>query len=162
YGLGGNGWAVSTGGAVDLKKNCGSDTGVFTFLQQLLIASDKILNERAHVAESRNVAIISHYPDEFMGGRNLRKDYIAAMPADKQVTANVLNFYGHTHIQECRGRDARGKCVDLLTGGSGGCCGTGDVPAGFVVVSWDDAKLQQVECFTKTTENSADCTVYYR
>ncbi|CAE8737810.1 unnamed protein product [Polarella glacialis] len=157
-GSGGNGYG-NNGGARELRKVCGSTDKVISYLRHVLDASDLILRERASAAESRNVAIISHYPDEFMQGRNLRKDFVKAMPADKQVGVRAYNFFGHTHFQQCRGYDGSG-CVDFLTGGSGGCCSTNDVPAGFVAIAWNNVGLQEVECMANYGTNPAACSVW--
>ncbi|CAE8730352.1 unnamed protein product [Polarella glacialis] len=158
-GSGGNGYGNNGGGARELRKVCGSTDKVISYLRHVLDASDLILRERASAAESRNVAIISHYPDEFMQGRNLRKDFVKAMPADKQGGVRAYNFFGHTHVQECRGYDGSG-CVDFLTGGSGGCCSTNDVPAGFVAIAWNNVGLQEVECMANYGTNPAACSVW--
>ncbi|CAE8582150.1 unnamed protein product [Polarella glacialis] len=158
-GSGGNGYGNNGGGARELRKVCGSTDKVISYLRHVLDASDLILRERASAAESRNVAIISHYPDEFMQGRNLRKDFVKAMPADKQGGVRAYNFFGHTHFQQCRGYDGSG-CVDFLTGGSGGCCSTNDVPAGFVAIAWNNVGLQEVECMANYGTNPAACSVW--
>mmetsp|Transcript_6035 Transcript_6035/g.22836 ORF Transcript_6035/g.22836 Transcript_6035/m.22836 type:complete len:199 (-) Transcript_6035:88-684(-) len=78
------------------------------------------------------------------------------MPAEKRESTNVFHFFGHTHVQECRGGDAKGRCVKFLTGGSGGCCSQRDTPGGFVALSFDAQGSQTDECFAPDSR----CTVW--
>lgn len=143
-GLGGNG---GNGGASLLWGHCGGYDRLRQSLSSIKEASTKILNERAAAAQSNNVAIFSHYPDEFQKNQNLRRMFEAGLPADAQARTKTYNFFGHTHVQQCDGYKD-GGCVDFLTGGSGGCCSFNDKPAGFVAINFDNDKKQNVECFT--------------
>lgn len=146
-GLGGNGIGEGKG-AGQMRKHCGSADRLSAEMKGVQEASTELLFKRSAAAEQENVAIISHYPDEFQGGANFRKMYLDGVPDARKDVLNVLNFFGHTHIQECRGYDDDGRCVDFLSGGGGGCCWHGDVPAGFTAVSFSDVNSSQVvECF---------------
>jgi len=142
-------------GAERLLQTCGSNDAIRASLQSIKEASSELMRLRSSLATSKNVAIINHYPDEFIGGVDLRQRYLAGMPAHARGSTKVFHFFGHTHVQECRGRDSSGRCVKFLTGGSGGCCSGRDTPAGFVAVSWDAQGSQTVECFTP----DSPCTV---
>ena len=51
----------------------------------------------------------------------------------------MLCAYGHDHTQACDKKDpATGLCIDILTGGGGGCCGPLVDLAGFTAVHLDD------------------------
>jgi len=150
-GLGGD-----SSGSAETRKICGSHTRFSKSMAAIRNASTELLYKRAAQAESKNVAIIGHYPDWFQNGQNFRKMYLNAQPAERRGETKVFNFYGHTHKQECDST-TNGECVDFMTGGSGGCCSTRDTPAGFVAISFDDSKKQVVECFApddKCTLNS--------
>lgn len=155
-GLGGAGYR---GGAQLTFQRCGWTGALQASLNALKDASTKLLRERALAAEYRNVAIISHYPDEFQGGINFRRMYLSSAPGNRTDSLNVMNFFGHTHVQQCRVNDPSGMCTDFLTGGGGGCCGAGDLPGGFAVISWDDSRKQKVECFAGQSSNGLSCNV---
>lgn len=137
------------------------ESRIYATLAALKDASTKLLQARAKAPDrSRNVAIFSHYPDWFQENRNLRNEFLEASGRPlHDAGAKVMNFFGHTHAQKCIKTDAStGECTDFLTGGSGGCCGKQDLPAGFVAVSFAEVKgifgpaagptiEQQVECF---------------
>eukprot|EP00930_Biecheleria_cincta_P017348 TRINITY_DN1381_c0_g1_i3.p1 TRINITY_DN1381_c0_g1~~TRINITY_DN1381_c0_g1_i3.p1 ORF type:complete len:575 (+),score=66.33 TRINITY_DN1381_c0_g1_i3:93-1727(+) len=151
-GAGGNGFGM-TGGAREVAKFCGGTDNMFNSMEKIRDASTKMMKERAILAGSRNVAIFSHYPDWAQNNINLRQQYLSDIPAHKQKDVRVLNFYGHAHLQRCDGNDSHG-CVNFLTGGSGGCCGPNDVPAGFVSITWSDDGWQKTDCFL-----SSGCTL---
>eukprot|EP00928_Gymnodinium_smaydae_P043547 TRINITY_DN2914_c2_g1_i1.p1 TRINITY_DN2914_c2_g1~~TRINITY_DN2914_c2_g1_i1.p1 ORF type:complete len:507 (-),score=77.65 TRINITY_DN2914_c2_g1_i1:64-1533(-) len=133
-------------GARYLNEHCGGFENLKLSMKSIEEASTKLLLERAVANKSSNVAIFSHYPDEFQNGINLRRTFLDKHPS----TPKVFNFFGHTHSQGCKGwsDETKTECVDFLTGGSGGCCSLWDQPAGFVVVSFDDkSKAQRQECF---------------
>uniref|UniRef100_A0A7S0G0S4 Calcineurin-like phosphoesterase domain-containing protein n=1 Tax=Pyrodinium bahamense TaxID=73915 RepID=A0A7S0G0S4_9DINO len=155
-GLGGRGSACTGCGAYYAAKHCGSADVLDDGLKQIQDASTRLLRNRSLAAEHGNVAIIGHYPDAFQGGANFRTMYLQDSPE-----ANVFNFYGHTHVQQCEGTDESGQCVDFLTGGGGGCCSTGDTPAGFAVISWDDNRRQLVECFNGVSTLGLACTALH-
>merc|ERR1712061_115739 len=142
-------------------------------------ASTKILRERAAAAESRNVAIIAHYPPVFQADVNFRSMFLGALPQRfLRLELEVFNFYGHTHIQKCFCERKPGEqqdscisfldedpptlnnatCVDFMTGGGGGCCSDSDVPGGFTSISFTGDRAtgirQIVDCFL-----GPDCTV---
>eukprot|EP00443_Scrippsiella_acuminata_P077273 CAMPEP_0115441892 /NCGR_PEP_ID=MMETSP0271-20121206/37066_1 /TAXON_ID=71861 /ORGANISM="Scrippsiella trochoidea, Strain CCMP3099" /LENGTH=394 /DNA_ID=CAMNT_0002867709 /DNA_START=102 /DNA_END=1284 /DNA_ORIENTATION=+ len=150
-GLGGQG-TCDTCGAHLLLEYCGTQDALISSLTAIKDASTEVMNNRSATAASSNVAILGHYPDEFQSDTNFRQMYLDGLPTAKQATTKVFNFFGHTHVQECRGTSG-GECVDFLTGGSGGCCGTADTPAGFVAIAFG-ASGQTVECFL-----TGECTV---
>lgn len=144
--MGGNGFC-NTCGAHALVQHCGGRDNLYKAMTKVKEASTELLHNRSAGAESRNIAIISHYPDGFQRGINLRQEYLQGMPAEKREGAKVFNFYGHTHTQNCDKRAASGECTDFMTGAAGGCCGRGALPAGFVAISWNDDNEQVVDCF---------------
>jgi hypothetical protein len=152
--MGGNGFCWHCG-AHRLAEHCGGKDNLFRAMQKVTDASTLLLESRARAAEHKNVAIISHYPSWFQQNINLRQKFHEGMPEERREGAKIFNFYGHTHRQHCDGRDASGECLDFLTGAAGGCCGKGDVPAGFVALSWNHTSGEQVvECF-----EGHDCTL---
>lgn len=154
--LGGNGLDEGMG-ASQMKAHCGSAQRLGAELKGIQEASTKLLLERSAAAERDNVAIFSHYPDEFQGNANLREMFMDGVPEHRKDSMTVFNFFGHTHIQECRGYNERGQCADFLSGGGGGCCWEGDIPAGFMAVSFSNQNASQVtECFLEEP-----CTVIY-
>merc|ERR1719468_325164 len=111
-------------------------------------ASMELLFRRSAATEQENVAIISHYPDGFQEGANFRKMFLDGVPEHRRDTLTIFNFFGYTHVQECRGYDEHGHCTDFLSGGGGGTCRDSDVPAGFAAVSFSSQNASQfVECF---------------
>ncbi|CAE7036041.1 unnamed protein product, partial [Symbiodinium sp. CCMP2456] len=155
HGIGGNGYGPSGGGR-GVAKSCGGVARVEDSLARLRDASNKILDERAKAAAWTNYAIISHYPDWAQEGINLRHKFLQGMHQEQAAKKRVLNFYGHTHIQQCDNRGDKedpNLCTDILTGGAGGCCG--DKPAGFVAVTWDKDGKMTNECFLEK-----DCTIW--
>lgn len=154
HGIGGNGYGPSGGGR-GVAKSCGGVARVEDSLARLRDASNKILDERAKAAAWTNYAIISHYPDWAQEGINLRHKFLQGMHQEQAAQKRVLNFYGHTHIQQCDNRGDKedpSLCTDILTGGAGGCCG--DKPAGFVAVTWNKDGKMTNECFLQK-----DCTI---
>ncbi|CAE7876282.1 hypothetical protein AK812_SmicGene44053 [Symbiodinium microadriaticum] len=155
HGIGGNGYGPSGGGR-GVAKSCGGVERVEDSLARLRDASNKILDERAKAAAWTNYALISHYPDWAQEGINLRHKFLQGMHQEQAAQKRVLNFYGHTHIQQCdRHADEEDPnlCTDILTGGAGGCCG--DKPAGFVAVTWNKDGKMTNECFLEK-----DCTIW--
>lgn len=151
-GIGGNGLCLGCGGS-DVMAHCGNSmANLQSSLASVKNASLKILHERAAAAEHRNVAILSHYPQN--GFRNL---FLNSAPQASDST--VLNFFGHDHNQTCTARNSNGECVEFLTGGGGGCCTDGDHPAGFTVVSWDTDGAQLPECFADESKKGIPCTL---
>merc|ERR1719215_1160993 len=154
--LGGNG--IEEGmGAYEMKEHCGSAEKLGSELRGIQEASTEMLFKRSELAQHDNVAIISHYPDEFQGGANLREMYMDGVPEHRREALSIMNFFGHTHVQECRGYGPNGQCADFLTGGGGGCCSHGDVPSGFAAITFSNLNASQViECFADK-ECSIDC-----
>jgi hypothetical protein len=140
-------------GSSKVRNVCGSTDRLSQSLESVRDASTDLLQARAKAAESSNVAIISHYGDWWQDNQNLRNMYLDALPQGNQRNAKVFNFYGHDHKQKCS-KTVDNECVDFLTGGSGGCCSTIDVPGGFVAIHFDDNKKQVVGCFI-----GDDCTL---
>lgn len=99
-GLGGNGYGP-TGGARDVAKVCGGTDRVHSSLESIRNASNKILEKRAQLANSTNVAIFSHYPDWPQDNINLRGKFLSEVDSATRDSLRVLNFFGHTHIQQC-------------------------------------------------------------
>ena len=171
-GIGGNG---VDGGAAALKRVCGQEGPVFATLAAIRDASTRLLRERAQSPDrASNVALFSHYPDWFQDNINLRVEFekasrtsrgsggtrtglsgVVGQETSQQTSSSkVFNFYGHTHVQKCiTADDTSGECVDFLTGGSGGCCGYKDVPAGFVVISFS---ASAVESHRNTDDGDTD------
>lgn len=145
--LGGNGFSCSSCGASQVLAHCGSPKNLQASLASIKSASVKILQQRAAAAAASNVAILSHYPNN-----GFRASFLNQVPPAKLSKMAALNFFGHDHSQKCYGSDATGRCVELLTGGGGGCCGNADLPAGFTAVSWVDNNASQfTECFGLTS-----------
>jgi len=140
-------------GSSEIRNICGSTDRLSQSLESIRDASTDLLQARAKASESNNVAIISHYGDWWQDNQNFRDMYLDALPQGNQRNAKVFNFYGHDHKQSCS-RTVDNECVDFLTGASGGCCSTGDVPGGFVAIHFDDDKKQVVGCFL-----GDDCTL---
>eukprot|EP00438_Fugacium_kawagutii_P003494 Skav218375 [mRNA] locus=scaffold2066:227567:228463:+ [translate_table: standard] len=99
-GLGGNGFGQG-GGARDVAKACGGTERVHDSLARIRDASNKILKVRADAASSTNVAIFGHYPDWAQENINLRQKFLDEVHEPPRSDLRVLNFYGHTHIQQC-------------------------------------------------------------
>ncbi|CAE7438636.1 cal-1 [Symbiodinium sp. CCMP2592] len=57
---------------------------------------------------------------------------------DYDEFVKVICAYGHVHDQNCDVRDENGLCIEILSGGGGGCCGAEVNQAGFSVVHLDD------------------------
>jgi len=152
--MGGNGFC-NTCGAHDLVVHCGGTHNLYKAMEKVRDASTKLLNNRSAIGASKNVAIISHYPDGFQSGINLREKFLEGLSEEKRAVAKVFNFYGHTHTQHCDKKDSSGECTDFMTGAAGGCCGRGALPAGFAALSWNDENTQVVECFV-----GQECTLH--
>lgn len=145
-GLGGDGFGPK-GGASQLLKNCGSsEENLKTWMQDVAKAGQRMFEERRDKSPNKNIAIFQHYP-----GNTYRAQWLAN-PLRQSERSGVLSFWGHTHNQQCV-KTENGKCVEVLTGGGGGCCPTScndGTPNGFVVVSFykgsDGRPKQFVDC----------------
>ncbi|CAE7610816.1 unnamed protein product, partial [Symbiodinium natans] len=154
HGIGGNGYGPSGGGR-GVAKSCGGVERVEDSLARIRDASNKLFNERAKAASATNYAIINHYPDWAQEGINLRHNFLQGMHQEQAAKKRVLNFYGHTHIQQCDNsgdKEDPSLCTDILTGGAGGCCG--DLPAGFVAVTWGSDGKMTNECYTDAQQQA--------
>lgn len=125
-GLGGD-----ASGHADAFAKCGGEGAVASFLNRVGAAGDSLLKDRAANGTASTVLIINHYP-----GQCGRDTFQGELPPGRNV--NVLCAYGHTHDQKCDTRNANGTCVDVLTGGGGGCCAPNVNLAGFTAVALDD------------------------
>jgi hypothetical protein len=145
-GLGGDGFGPK-GGANQLPKNCGgSQENLKGWMHEVSNAGQRMFDQRNKESSNRNIAIFQHYP-----GNTYRSQWLAN-PERQKDRAEVLSFWGHTHNQQCA-KTENGRCVEVLTGGGGGCCPTScndGTPNGFVVVSFnkgsDGRPKQFVDC----------------
>lgn len=148
-GLGGNGFGPN-GGANQLPKNCGGSVdSLRSWLKEVGNAGQNMFKERINQSPHKNVAIFQHYP-----GNSFRNQWLSN-PTKQGDRASVLSFFGHTHNQQCS-KAENGRCVEVLTGGGGGCCPQScndGTPNGFVVVSFSkgsDGKPKQfVDCHSQ-------------
>lgn len=140
-GLGGNGFCEHCGAHWVLERCGWSHHEVHINLEMIKDASMKIMWERAQAAESKNYAILNHYP-----GLKLTHQFKEWLPADKRDQAKAFSFFGHTHNQGCEEASSTGECVEFLTGNGGGCC-SGHGAGGFTAIAWDSEMTQVVECF---------------
>lgn len=118
-------------GARRLAEACGGEGELRRRLGRIRQQGRELLEERSRASRARNVALLSHYPDDDLKWE--RSDQ------------TVLHFVGHVHDQR-RLSDRR-----VLTGGGGGCCPPKctDGHKGFVVVSFrcrGGAWAQYVDC----------------
>jgi hypothetical protein len=146
HGLGGNGWGPR-GGAHALLQACGgSEQRLRAQLARIDAASRELLQERAERSPHRNVVIIQHYPAG--GARGPRELWLQRTRGGSGDT--VLSAWGHVHTQRCATRLPNGRCVELETGGGGGCCPSEcGAPAGFAVVGFTRDRAQRVECLAE-------------
>jgi hypothetical protein len=127
-GLGGD----ATGHAKSFA-GCGGQGEVQHFLDQVGAAGIDLLKKRAREGTATTVLIIQHYP-----GQCSKDVFEAALPANRTGKVNVICAYGHAHNQACDGKDSKGNCNMVLTGGGGGCCGPEIDLGGFTDVQLDD------------------------
>jgi len=147
---GGNG---PSHGAKAVTSFCGGQHNFRHALQIIKDASLKLFNERADQTTAKNVAIIGHYPPWDQGFQ----DFYNMFRTRNRHDSTVFDFYGHTHRQECHGKDSSHQCHSFMTGGGGGCCDdkSGHLPSGFVAITWDSSMVQKVECFAPDSK----CTI---
>jgi len=160
-GLGGNGFGP-TGGANQLPKHCGNSVdNLKSWMKDVANAGQSMFEERINQSPNKNIAIYQHYP-----GNSYRSQWLNN-PSKEVDRASVLSFWGHTHNQQCI-KSENGKCVEVLTGGGGGCCPSScndGTPNGFVVVSFkegDDGKPTQfVDCHSQDSRCSVSPKRYF-
>jgi hypothetical protein len=110
-GLGGNGLS---GGASKLLRACHNDRNrLVHWLSAIKDASLDLLHRRSLESQQHNIAITNHYPHN-----GLRDRFLGS---GRWSSFSVLSVFGHTHSQSCYRQENR-DCVEVLTGGSGGCC----------------------------------------
>ncbi|CAJ1447551.1 unnamed protein product [Effrenium voratum] len=133
---------------------CGGKAVGDAFLQTVAQAGVELLLERARNNTAGTVLLIQHYP-----GQCPRGLFESALPPARKGKVKVLCAYGHDHTQACDMKDPSGLCVDILSGGGGGCCAPVVNLAGFgavhldeqegvqsVVVESDDVRLPMNSC----------------
>lgn len=128
-------------------KNCGGKGAVSGFLGMIKKSGEDMLRCRAQKGSASTVLIIQHYPSN---GKSVMQTFKGA--TGRQV--GVVSAYGHTHQQQCDGKDWNGQCNLIMTGGGGGCC-EDDLHrnhAGFTAVHlqndggyWSDVDSQDVK-----------------
>merc|ERR1712113_793744 len=111
-------------GASAVLSHCGSEEVLNASLRSLKKASKDLLQARASLGAHPNVAIISHYPPSWQDNVSFADMFLDRVPESKKGSTKVFNFFGHYHTQQCVRRGTDGRCLDFLTGGGGGCCGT--------------------------------------
>lgn len=132
---------------------CGGVAVSATFLQTVAEAGRALLVERARAGTARTILILQHYP-----GLCQRDIFEQALPAWRK-DVRILCAYGHSRGQRCEGYDAAGRCVDILTGGGGGCCAPEVDPAGFTSVHLDDygnAKVDMESAEVRVAQGSCN------
>lgn len=140
-GLGGD-----SSGHRQMFATCGGQGSVAGFLGMIKQSGEDLLVDRAKKGKATTVLIINHYPGI---GSDLKNKFQGAAGGRK---VNVLSAYGHTHQQQCDGRNSAGQCDLIMTGGGGGCCSSdlrGNY-AGFTAVH-----LTEDGSFTSDVESSA-------
>ncbi|CAE7272928.1 PAP7 [Symbiodinium necroappetens] len=111
---------------------CGGRAVAQTFLNKTYEAGRRLVIERAKKNKAGTVLIIQHYPH--FCPRDLFED---SLPASRKGKVKVLCAYGHVHDQKCDKKDESGMCLDILSGGGGGCCAPLINRAGFAAVHLD-------------------------
>ncbi len=130
--MGGIGGAGKDAQAV--LNTCGGRGSVQGFLGMMADSGEELLRCRAQKGSASTVVIINHFPGV---GKKLMDIFDSAL-GGRQV--DVLSAYGHAHQQQCDGRNTKGQCDLIMTGGGGGCCDN-DLPhnyAGFTAVHLTD------------------------
>jgi len=111
---------------------CGGRSVAQSFLNKTYEAGRRLVIERAKKNKAGTVLIIQHYPH--FCPRDLFEE---SLPASRKGKVKVLCAYGHVHDQKCDKKDESGMCLDILTGGGGGCCAPLINRAGFTAVHLD-------------------------
>ncbi|CAE7237925.1 cal-1 [Symbiodinium sp. KB8] len=113
---------------------CGGHNVSQDFLRKVARAGQELVKERARKNTVGTVLLIQHYP-----GLCPRAVFELALPPARRGKVKVICAYGHVHDQNCDVRDENGLCIEILSGGGGGCCGAEVNQAGFSVVHLDDS-----------------------
>ncbi|CAJ1459446.1 unnamed protein product [Effrenium voratum] len=112
---------------------CGGRPVSDAFLKKVAKAGDDLVVWRAQKSTASTVLIIQHYP-----GMCPRALFENALPAWRRGKVRVICAYGHVHDQRCDVKGPQGQCMEVLSGGGGGCCGPQVNLAGFTAVYLDD------------------------
>lgn len=111
---------------------CGGRSVTESFLKAVAKAGDDLVVERAKKSTASTVLIIQHYP-----GLCPRALFENALTPERRAKVRLICAYGHVHSQRCDVK-INGQCMDVLSGGGGGCCGPMVNLAGFTAVHLDD------------------------
>jgi len=111
---------------------CGGQSVSQSFLKAVAQAGDELVVERAKKGTASTVLIIQHYP-----GLCPRALFENALTPQRRAKVRLICAYGHVHSQRCD-VEINGQCMDVLSGGGGGCCGPMVNLAGFTAVYLDD------------------------
>eukprot|EP00913_Durusdinium_trenchii_P021859 g20539.t1 len=124
-------------GRAKADEKCGGQATTQAFLQKLTESGEDLLRKRAaenKAGQADTVLIIQHYP-----GKCPRDIFENSLPPARKGKVKVLCAYGHDHNQGCDLKDKDGICINILTGGGGGCCAPLINTAGFTAVHLDDS-----------------------
>ena len=126
------GWGGRDG---EHQQHCSSVSEATARTGAIRSSAKAMVQARGAANRAPFIIIAQHYP--WMNAP-LRQIFLAALPPERRNHVQVIAAAGHVHKQNCQnglGGDAR-KCVEITTGGGGGCCpGDYDVnSAGFTVV----------------------------
>jgi hypothetical protein len=152
-GLGGNG---EDGGAVTSIENCGGVDKTCRKLWDIRQAGMDLILDRAKNSPAKNVIITNHYstgssgtyagPEPVDHGNACKelRDHFTQNSSTQNQT--VMCAGGHDHAQGCHQTDNDAGCLNILSGGGGGCCSP-DVSAvnGFYVVKFDENRNMKSE-----------------
>lgn len=120
------------GGRNKADANCSGQAISQDFLEKIAQSGEDLVIERAKQNTAGTILLLQHYP-----GKCPRETFENALPASRKEKVKVLCAYGHEHTQGCEKKDKSGMCIDILTGGGGGCCGPIVDLAGFTAVHLD-------------------------
>lgn len=120
------------GGRNKADANCSGQAISQDFLEKIAQSGEDLVIERAKQNTAGTILLLQHYPGKFP-----RETFENALPASRKEKVKVLCAYGHEHTQGCEKKDKSGMCIDILTGGGGGCCGPIVDLAGFTAVHLD-------------------------
>ena len=121
-------------GRIHADMKCGGQATTQAFLQKIAESGEELLKKRAAENTAGTVLLLQHYPNKCP-----RDIFENALPAKRKGKVKVLCAYGHDHTQACDKKDEKGLCIDILTGGGGGCCGPLVSLAGFTAVHLGDS-----------------------
>lgn len=128
------------GGRNDADTNCSGQATTQDFLSKLAESGDSLVVERARKNAAGTVLLLQHYPDKCP-----RKTFEDSLPPSRKGKVKVLCAFGHEHTQACNQKDESGVCIEILTGGGGGCCGPLVDLAGFTAVHLDGGSGASVD-----------------